>query len=116
MSHVLLICPGVLIHKSHICQRRTMEELQLLSKRWGLAVELDETGKIRRSIHDPSGLRVSEVLEVTEYIGVFYVGTRAQHAAVRVVGAPSELNVDSLVQVGHRFHKKKTFDLKQKIF
>ncbi|BFZ12661.1 hypothetical protein BsWGS_15700 [Bradybaena similaris] len=85
--------------RNYMAVRSTSHELQRLFKKQGLAVELDEAGRIMRSIHDPSGLKVGEAVEVREFIGVLYVGTRSQQAAVRVVGPPNELTVDSLVQV-----------------
>ncbi|XP_076443101.1 adipocyte plasma membrane-associated protein-like [Babylonia areolata] len=41
----------------------------------GLVVELDQSGKIVRSLHDPHGLQYSAVSEVEEENGILYLGS-----------------------------------------
>ena len=42
---------------------------------YGLALELDASGKIIRSLHDPSGSHISTVTSAEEVDGVLYLGT-----------------------------------------
>ncbi|CAG5134728.1 unnamed protein product, partial [Candidula unifasciata] len=85
--------------RNFLAVRRTKQQLQLMYTKRGLAIEMDNNGKIVRSFHDPTGLKIGEVLELLEYSAVLYVGTRAQRSTVRIVGSPNSLTVDSLVQV-----------------
>lgn len=41
---------------------------------YGLAIEVDEQGKVVQSLHDPEGTRVQEVTSVHERGGVLYIG------------------------------------------
>ncbi|KAL8587794.1 hypothetical protein ACOMHN_021012 [Nucella lapillus] len=51
------------------------EFLIWLLPKYGLLIELDEDGQIVRSLHDPTGARVSATSEVEEKDGMLYVGS-----------------------------------------
>jgi sugar lactone lactonase YvrE len=44
-------------------------------QRYGLVVELDEQGRIVRSLHDPEGTRIPQVTSVREHGGALYLGS-----------------------------------------
>ncbi|XP_041354583.1 adipocyte plasma membrane-associated protein-like [Gigantopelta aegis] len=50
------------------------EMLMLLLPKYGLILELDKTGKIIQSLHDPTG-RQSDASEIEEKNGVLYIGS-----------------------------------------
>jgi sugar lactone lactonase YvrE len=45
---------------------------------YGLVLEVDESGRVLRSLHDPGGRKVSQVTTAREYRGRLYLGTLAQ--------------------------------------
>ncbi|CAF1416063.1 unnamed protein product, partial [Didymodactylos carnosus] len=45
------------------------------SNRYGLAIEIDNRGKILRSLHDSDGVKVPSTSQVTEYNGYLYFGS-----------------------------------------
>ncbi|XP_012940879.2 adipocyte plasma membrane-associated protein [Aplysia californica] len=66
-----------------VSERRTMQQLKMMYHKRGMAVELDDRGRVRSSVHDPTGLKVSEVMEVKETDGMVYIGSRDQDAIIR---------------------------------
>lgn len=51
---------------------------------YGLVLEVDEGGRVVRSLHDPGGRRVSEVTTAREHEGWLYLGTLAQSRIGRI--------------------------------
>ncbi|XP_059148865.1 mucin-2-like isoform X2 [Physella acuta] len=85
--------------RNFLARRRTMEQLRMMYNQRGLAVEMDEAGRVLASMHDSIGLKVKDVLEVMEHEGVAYVGTRGQNAVIRVIKSQNDLTITSVVQV-----------------
>lgn len=48
--------------------------MKMLPK-YGLAVEVDQSGKILRSLHDPTGERVGSTCDLADKDGVLYLGS-----------------------------------------
>ena len=44
-------------------------------KPYGLVLEVDEEGRILRSLHDPGGRRVPQITTAREHDGFLYLGT-----------------------------------------
>ncbi|KAH9515596.1 hypothetical protein Btru_011518 [Bulinus truncatus] len=87
------------ISRNFLAKRRPMDQLMLMYTRRGLAVELDGNGIVVSSIHDSDGLRVKDVCEVVEADGILYVGTRDQHAVLRVMKYAVDLTMTSALQI-----------------
>lgn len=47
----------------------------LLSIRYGMIVEVDESGTILRSLHDPTGQVITAISEVEDDHGTLYLGS-----------------------------------------
>ena len=55
--------------------RRIPQALLPKPERYGLVLELDETGKILRSLHDPGGAHLTTITSAEEVDGVLYLGS-----------------------------------------
>lgn len=51
------------------------EILMKMLPKYGLAVEVDQSGKILRSLHDPTGERVGSTCDLADKDGVLYLGS-----------------------------------------
>ncbi|CAL1545750.1 unnamed protein product [Lymnaea stagnalis] len=85
--------------RNYLAKRRTAEQLIMMYTQRGLAVELDGTGSVLSSLHDPAGLKVKEVVEAIDNDGAVYVAARHQKAVVRVIKSHNDLSAVSAVQV-----------------
>ena len=58
--------------------------MSLLGSTYGLIMEVDTSGEVVRSLHDPWGSVVSSASEVEDVDGVLYLGSYASHFIVKV--------------------------------
>ncbi|BFY98209.1 hypothetical protein BsWGS_01249 [Bradybaena similaris] len=80
----------------------SMKELNNMFTKWGVVVELDETGAVVGSLHDPTGNTLSMITEVNEFGGVLNIGSHLVNYMTRFV-LPSDsgikTSVDSFIQI-----------------
>ncbi|GFO28382.1 adipocyte plasma membrane-associated protein [Plakobranchus ocellatus] len=70
--------------------------------RYGLLIELDETGRIVGSLHDPTGMVFSALSEASENEGLLYIASPISRHIGRIVlpqGDGRVVTVDSVIQV-----------------
>ncbi|CAL1547475.1 unnamed protein product [Lymnaea stagnalis] len=62
----------------------TMEQILQMSEKYGMVIELDTSGKIIRTLQDPTGQKVAAVSEAMERDGYLYLGSFDQPYVSRV--------------------------------
>ncbi|XP_012935592.1 adipocyte plasma membrane-associated protein [Aplysia californica] len=80
-------------------QRMSKKALKNMFSRWAIAVELDASGKILRSIQDPKAARMSSVTEVSDYGGVLNIGSVDSKFMTRILDRVKQINADTFMQV-----------------
>ncbi|GFO48141.1 adipocyte plasma membrane-associated protein [Plakobranchus ocellatus] len=58
-----------------IAKMYSKDQIKSMTARYGIVAELDETGAIIRTLHDPTGLKVDSVSEAIEKDGYLYLGS-----------------------------------------
>ncbi|BFY98208.1 hypothetical protein BsWGS_01248 [Bradybaena similaris] len=83
-------------------QWMSLQQLRNLFTKWGVVVELDNTGAIIGSLHDPAGNTLSMITEVNEFGGVLNIGSHLVNYTTRFL-LPAEsgikTSIDSFIQI-----------------